>query len=128
MLHQIDLQTSFRNQIIDITNQIEELIPKGFSWICVVYTPHTTCGIAINEGYDPDVWRDLLYWLSKLVPASEEFRHLEWNSDAHIKSSLIWVNQTIIVEDWKLVLWRWQKILLCEFDGPRRRKVYVKFI
>ena len=128
MFYKIEIETKYRDEIIDITSDVESLVPNEFSWICVVYTPHTTCGITINEWYDPDVARDLLYWFSKHIPQTEEFRHLEWNSDAHIKSSLIWVSQTLIVENWNLILWTWQKILFCEFDWPRRRKVYVKFL
>jgi secondary thiamine-phosphate synthase enzyme len=126
MLFQISLTTSSFNQIIDITGQVQELIPEWFSGMVMVYVPHTTCWITINEWYDPDVWRDLLYWLSKLVPKTKEFKHIEGNSDAHIKSSLIGISQNIIVENWKMILWRWQRILFCEFDGPRRRKVWVK--
>jgi secondary thiamine-phosphate synthase enzyme len=128
MLYQINLQTSSREEIVDITEQVSWVIPSDFSWICIVYTPHTTCWITINEWYDPDVADDLLFWLSRLVPKSQEFKHLEWNSDAHIKSSLIGVSQTIIVEEWKLILWTWQRILFCEFDWPRRRKVLVRLI
>ena len=128
MFYKIEIQTAARNEIIDITSNVENVIPVDFNWVCVVYTPHTTCGITINEWYDPDVAKDLLYRLSKLVPQTGEFRHVEWNSDAHIKSSLIWVSQTIIVENWRLVLWTWQKILFCEFDWPRNRKVYVRLL
>ena len=77
MLYQLSIQTSTRDQIIDITGQVIELIPDEFSGVVVVYTPHTTCSITINEGYDPDVARDLLKYLSKLVPQSGDFKHLE---------------------------------------------------
>ncbi len=128
MIFQIDIETIQREQIIDITDKVEKIIPQDFSWLCVVYTPHTTCWITINEGYDPDVAYDILTHLKKLVPLDGWYRHFEWNSDAHIKSSLIWVSQTLIVENGKLVLWRWQKILFCEFDWARQRKVLVKFM
>ncbi len=128
MLYQLSIQTSTREQVIDITDQVVELIPDEFSGVVVVYTPHTTCSITINEGYDPDVARDLLKYLSKLVPQSGDFKHLEWNSDAHIKSSLLGVSQTIIVQNWKLLLGRWQRIFFVEFDWPRTRQVFVKFI
>ena len=128
MIYSIEISTEGNNQMVDITDKIEVLTPKDFSWIAVVYTPHTTCAITINEWYDPDVAYDMLGFLSKLVPSSEYFRHFEWNSHAHIKSSLIWVSETVLIEEWKLVLGRWQKIFFCEFDGPRKRKVYVKFV
>ncbi len=128
MLYTINIQTSAANQIIDITQQVEDLIPQGFSGIWVIYTPHTTCWITINEWYDPDVAQDLLFHLSNLVPKLTEFKHIEWNSDAHIKSSLIWVSQSIIVENGKFMLWKWQRILFCEFDWPRNRQVWVRWI
>jgi len=124
----IKLQTQYPNQMIDITENIEQIIPENFNWICIIYTPHTTCWITINEGYDPDVARDILSFLEEKIPKKWKFRHFEWNSDAHMKSSLIWVNQTIIIENWELLLWKWQKVFFCEFDWPRNRKVLVKLI
>ena len=82
----------------------------------------------INEGYDPDVVSDLWNYLNELVPIKSYFKHFEWNSNAHIKSALIWVSLNIIVENWKLILGRWQRIFFCEFDWPRRRKIYLKTV
>ena len=126
MLFKIQLQTTQRNQMIDITHQIEDLIPENFSWNVVIYTPHTTCAITINEWYDPDVVYDMLNFLQKLVPENADFSHFEGNSDAHIKSSLIWVSENLIVENGQILLGRWQKIFFCEFDGPRQRQVWVR--
>jgi secondary thiamine-phosphate synthase enzyme len=96
--------------------------------ILVVYTPHTTSAVTINENADPDVQRDMNSFLSKLIPNLSEFRHAEGNSDSHIKSSLIGCSETIIVENGNMVLGTWQGIYFCEFDGPRTRKVHLKFI
>ena len=124
----LSIKTYERNELIDITEEIQNLIPKTFSWVIVLYVPHTTCAVTINEGYDPDVAKDMLNFFEELVPNKAYFKHFEWNSPAHIKSSLIWVSETIIVENWDLLLWQWQKIFFCEFDGPRDRKLLVKFI
>ena len=120
---QFTISSSKREEIIDITKQVEELVnkegEKGNS--CLVYAPHTTCAIIVNENYDSDVHSDILEHLGKIVPAGIG-KHSEGNSDAHIKSSLVGQSQIIPIEDGKLQLGRWQGIGLVEFDGPRERK------
>jgi len=96
--------------------------------LCIVYCPHTTAGITINENADPDVASDIERALSVLVPAEGDYRHAEGNSDAHLKASLAGASETVIVENGQLVLGRWQGLYFCEFDGPRTRTVFVKSI
>ena len=121
------LQTNSREEMIDITDEVkkslkESSLKNGFVKICI---PHTTAGITINENADSSVQRDILQILRKLVPKSREYHHVEGNSDAHLKSSLIGTRIDVIVEEGILKLGRWQWIFFCEFDGPRSRKVYV---
>jgi len=120
------LETKNKQEFIDITDLIIDSVSPNLDWILTLFVPHTTCWIMINEWYDPDVMLDLWNYLNELVPNKPYFKHFEWNSDAHIKSALIGVSLNIIVEQWKLVLWRWQRIFFCEFDWPRQRKIYLK--
>src|SRR5687767_10082161 len=114
-----------REEMIDITAQVESEIPAG-NGVCVLFTQHTTCGLTINENADPDVKSDMLGFLRRLIPQYEpNFKHFEHNSDAHIKSSLVGSSVTVPFENGKLLLGRWQGIYLCEFDGPRERQVLV---
>lgn len=127
-LERIKVSSSQREEMIDITANVERLIGQG-DGICVLFVQHTTCGLTINENVDPDVKSDMLGFLNRLIPQYEpHFRHFEHNSDAHIKSSLVGSSVTIPFEDGKLSLGRWQGIYLCEFDGPRERKVLVKIL
>ncbi len=131
MVYEITLKTTGRNQFIDITRQVESIVLQSGvrKGICIIYVPHTTAGVTINENADPTVRKDIISSLEKLVPWREPFyEHAEGNSAAHIKSSLIGCNQTVIVQEGKLLLGTWQGIYFCEFDGPRTRKVYVKVI
>lgn len=115
--------------MIDITAEVGKLMSKDTEGICVCFTQHTTCGLTINENADPDVKSDMLGFLKRLIPQYEpNFQHFEHNSDAHIKSSLVGSSVTIPFADGKLLLGRWQGIYLCEFDGPRERKVGVQII
>jgi secondary thiamine-phosphate synthase enzyme len=115
---------------VDITSQVEDVVKEinTNSGIVIVYVPHTTCGIMINEGADPDVVRDIKYQLENLVPFQTGYNHLEGNADSHIKTCLVGTSESIIVNQNKLVLGTWQSIFLCDFDGPRVRKVLVKII
>lgn len=130
MVEYISIKSSSRQQFIDITSLVQGTIDKlGIKeGLCIVYVPHTTAGITINEDADPDVIDDIGRYLDRLVPVTGDFRHVEGNSPAHIKSSLIGHSVTIPVEDGKLLLGRWQGIFFCEFDGPRSRQVIVKLI
>jgi secondary thiamine-phosphate synthase enzyme len=116
--------------LYDITLSIREAIRQSGirSGLCVVYCPHTTAGITVNENADPDVVRDLLYGLDKAFPDRREFRHAEGNSSAHLKSSCIGASVTLIVEKGEPVLGTWQGVYFCEFDGPRSRKYHVKVV
>ena len=124
----ISVKTHTRTDMVDITPSVQNEISKAgvTDGICVVYVPHTTAGMTINEGADPAVCQDIMKKLTDLVPLNAGYRHMEGNSDSHIKTSMIGSSVTVIVEDGRLVLGTWQKIFFCEFDGPRSRKVYVK--
>ena len=123
----ISVKTNSRTEMVDITSFVQkELAKAGVSdGVCVVYVPHTTAGITINEGADPDVCSDILAKLNELVPAHRGYRHTEGNADSHIKASLMGSSVAVIFENGRLVLGTWQKIFFCEFDGPRSRKVYI---
>lgn len=123
----IEVSTRSRNEFIDITSRIsDELKKTGVqNGTCYVYMPHTTAGLTINENADPDVTRDILAGLTRLVPMKGDYRHAEGNSDAHIKASLMGFSQMIPVIDGQLALGTWQGIYFCEFDGPRNRHVLV---
>lgn len=125
---EIDVQTKNRNQMVDITNDVRNNIPDGFSGLVYIYVPHTTAAVTINEGADPSVKSDILKFLQELVPQSDRFKHMEGNSDSHIKSSLIGNTVSIIADKGNLILGTWQAIYFCDFDGPRNRKVYIKLI
>lgn len=126
----LSVPTASRNEIVDITSFIRDFVANN-GWvdgILTVYCPHTTAGITINEAADPDVRSDILKTLSKLIPHRDNYAHMEGNSDAHIKASIVGPSQQIIVENGRLVLGTWQGIFFCEFDGPRTRKVHVGFV
>ena len=119
-----------RNEMIDITNDVQKLIDKenireGF---VIVYIPHTTAGITINEGADPSVQRDIIETLNRIIPESGNYLHSEGNSDAHIKASIIGSSVIVLIENSRLVLGTWQHIFFYEGDGPRNRKVYIEII
>ncbi|MCL1972845.1 MAG: secondary thiamine-phosphate synthase enzyme YjbQ [Endomicrobia bacterium] len=130
MLIEIGLKTSKREILIDITNLINDEIKKSkiSSGISLVYTPHTTSAITINENADPDVCTDILKGLKDISPVKSSYLHGEGNSDAHIKASLFGMSQMIIIEEGRLKLGTWQGIYFCEFDGPRNRKIWLKII
>ncbi len=126
----ISVKTTTRNELVDITSKIKELVDASglTDGICFVFCPHTTGAITINENADPTVKTDLLMTLDKVFPVDPAYRHMEGNSDSHVKSSLVGASEMIAVEDGHLVLGTWQGIYFCEFDGPRNRKVYIKFV
>jgi len=129
-MRQLTLSTARREEFLDITAEVAQAVREsGLSdGAALVYSPHTTAGITINEGADPDVKRDMLAHLAHLVPNRADFRHAEGNSDAHIKTSLMGPSQLVPVSGGRLQLGTWQKIYFCEFDGPRRRTVLVQFL
>jgi secondary thiamine-phosphate synthase enzyme len=115
--------------MLDITGEVQQHIPDEGDGLCVLFVQHTTCGLTVNENADPDVQTDMLGFLRRLIPQIEpHFKHGEQNSDAHIKSSLVGSSVTIPFEQGNLLLGRWQGVYLCEFDGPRERKVVMKII
>ena len=128
MFETFQVKTSAKTDFVDITRSVQEAIGKlGMKdGICFVFVPHTTAAITINENADPSVPRDIMMELNKIVPFQDRYQHLEGNSAAHIKASLLGPSQTLFVESGRLVLGTWQGIFFCEFDGPRSRKVYVK--
>jgi secondary thiamine-phosphate synthase enzyme len=133
-MRQFTLSTTRREDFLDITSEVAQAVRESglpddqADGAALVYSPHTTAGITINEGADPDVKRDMLAHLAHLVPNRADFRHAEGNSDAHIKTSLMGSSQLVPVSDGRLQLGTWQKIYFCEFDGPRRRTVLVQFL
>ncbi|MDO8682883.1 MAG: secondary thiamine-phosphate synthase enzyme YjbQ [Armatimonadota bacterium] len=129
-MHTINVRTGKRVDMIDITNETQAVVrAAGFAdGICVVFVPHTTAGVTINENADPSVVRDITTTLSELISEDGSYTHSEGNSDAHIKASMIGFSQQIIVENGKLQLGTWQGIYFCEFDGPRSRQVWVKLL
>ncbi len=128
MIKELSINTSNRNELVDITQEVNNIVKQSKikDGICIVYCPHTTAGITINESADPDVQRDIIVNLSKLIPKNGDYHHSEGNSDSHIKSSLIGASETLIIKDNNLVLGTWQNIYFAEFDGPRQRKVIIK--
>jgi len=124
----VSLESSNRTQFLDITNQIQQAVQDLAidNGLVVVFNPHTTAGVTINEGADPDVVRDMSVTMDKLIPWQDGYHHAEGNSAAHIKASMFGSSLTILVEEGRLCLGTWQKVYFCEFDGPRRRKFWVK--
>jgi secondary thiamine-phosphate synthase enzyme len=126
----VSVKTTARVDMVDITHLVRQEVEKEgvTNGLCVVYVPHTTSGVTINEGADPAVCSDIIKKLKQLVPPHDGYRHMEGNSDSHIKASLMGSSVTVLVEGGCLVLGTWQKIFYCEFDGPRSRKFFVKTI
>jgi secondary thiamine-phosphate synthase enzyme len=124
----ISVRTDSRIDMVDITASVQREVSKAdvSDGVCVVYVPHTTAGVTINEGADPAVCQDIIGKLNELVPPNAGYRHMEGNADSHIKASMMGSSVTLLVEKGRLVLGTWQKIFFCEFDGPRSRRVYVK--
>ncbi|MBR3555878.1 MAG: secondary thiamine-phosphate synthase enzyme YjbQ [Oscillospiraceae bacterium] len=128
MLIKLNVDTAEHTQMVDITGLIQKAVEESGvrAGICTVFVPHTTAAVTINENADPDVVRDFMAELNKIVPWEDGYRHLEGNSAAHLKASLIGFSQQVIIEKGKLALGTWQGIYFCEYDGPRSRSVYVK--
>jgi len=129
-MKQFSVKTQARSQMIDITAQIRSILKecRMAYGICIIFIPHTTAAVTINENADPDVPRDILAQLDKTVPRLGDYLHSEGNSAAHIKASIFGASQTVLVEGGSLVLGTWQSIFFCEFDGPRTRQVFVKMM
>ncbi len=130
MLEVLEIESTKRNDLIDITAEVSAAVSRARieSGVCYLYIPHATAGVTINENADPTVRFDIIKKLDSLVPRDENYTHPEGNSDSHVKSSIMGTTLTIIIKDGSLVLGTWQGIYFCEFDGPRSRKIYVETI
>jgi len=128
----ITIATTKRNELVDITPQVNNIIAesKVKDGICLVYVPHATAAITINENADPNIADDFLKVLGKMVPEHDNYEHdkIDNNAAAHIKASIIGPGEAVPIENRRLALGRWQDIFLCEFDGPRQRKVYIQIV
>ncbi len=130
MFKTLNIKSRAKTEFIDITEGVNDAVTESgiTSGVCYIYVPHTTAGITINEGADASVKRDVLTTLNRLVPFEGDYHHLEGNSAAHIKSTLVGVSSFVVIEDGKPILGTWQSIYFCEFDGPRHRRVIIKII
>ena len=130
MLSIITVSTDKRTEILDITSEVQKVVQesKQEGGLCLVFVPHTTAAVTINENADPCVLEDILQGLEKTIPFDDNYQHLEGNSAAHIKSSLIGSSISVIIENGQLKLGTWQGICFCEFDGPRTRMVNIKTV
>ena len=129
-MHTLNVTTHAREELLDITGMVRELV-RDQGWAdgaLLLYCPHTTGAVTINEGADPDVVRDIVVNMRALVPHRGDYRHAEGNSDAHIKSSMFGCDQMVIVAGGQVQLGTWQKIYFCEFDGPRSRRLWAQFL
>ena len=127
-LKTIDVKTERRETLLDITREIRKIVSESNvqNGVCRLFVPHTTAGITINENADPSVRNDVLNYMAKLIPQHAGFKHIEGNSDAHIKSTLVGVSLEILVSKKSLMLGTWQGIMFAEFDGPRNRKLHIQ--
>lgn len=128
MIQRLPVRTSTRIEFVDITSEVQRAVQESgiTEGICTIFVPHTTAGVTINENADPDVTRDLMDTLERLVPRGAHYRHIEGNADSHVKASLMGFSTSVIVQDGRLLLGTWQAIYFCEFDGPRNRQVYIR--
>lgn len=126
----VSVNTSRRRQMLDVTGHLREAVREAgiAEGLAIAFVPHTTAGVTINENADPDVQRDILARLEKLVPAEGDYRHSEGNSDAHIQASMMGSSVTVVVSGGKLQLGTWQSVFFCEFDGPRPRSLWVETV
>ena len=130
MIRQLRVKTNGRTELVDITQGVQRIVSESGvrSGVCYIYVPHTTSAITINENSDPNVGRDILKELNKVIPFDDNYGHNEGNSAAHIKSAIVGPSQFLLVEGGRLTLGTWQGLYFCEFDGPRSRKAWVKII
>lgn len=130
MMYQFRITTHQKDEMLDITDKIHECIKQSGieDGQCFVFVPHTTAAVTVNENTDPDVKRDMLYELNRIVPHEDGYMHVEGNSAAHIKASMFGNSEQFILSEGRLILGRWQSVYFCEFDGPRTRQCYVKIL
>jgi len=126
----IEVESRQQVEMLDITSQVRKAIRAAGAetGLAVLFVPHTTAAVTINENADPDVVRDMLMELNKIVPFDDHYRHAEGNSAAHLKSSLVGASETLLIEKGEPVLGTWQGIYFCEFDGPRHRRLYIQVV
>lgn len=126
----LTVKSKSRTELIDITSRVQDTVKSAGigNGLCMLYVPHTTAAVTINESADPSVKADILMILNRIVPWEAEYRHLEGNSPAHVKATLIGSSELISIENDRLMLGTWQGIFFCEFDGPRTRKVNIKLL
>ena len=126
----LNVRSKSKTEFIDITEDVRSLLKESGiqNGVCHIYVPHTTAGVTINEGADPAVKRDIIASLNRMVPFEGDYQHMEGNSAAHIKSTLVGTAQIVLIQEGKLLLGTWQSIYFCEFDGPRHRRVLVKIV
>jgi secondary thiamine-phosphate synthase enzyme len=129
-MKEINVRTNSWTEMVDITSLVQAAVEerKVKSGICVIFTPHTTAAVTINENADPDVPIDIISVLERAFPQTADYRHIEGNSPAHAKSSLVGASELVLIEDGRIVLGTWQSIFFCEFDGPRSRKIFISII
>lgn len=129
-MHSFNVATTAREQMADITREAAAALAAlgGRNGALMLFSPHTTCGLTINEGADPSVQRDMIVALKRLIPLHGDYLHAEGNSDAHLKTTLTGTSLLVIVENGAIKLGTWQRIFLCEYDGPRRRTVWAQFL
>ncbi|MFP4624836.1 MAG: secondary thiamine-phosphate synthase enzyme YjbQ [Gemmatimonadota bacterium] len=130
MSRRIEVRTTEREQLVDITGRVQEVVGEAGvrDGVIHLWSLHTTCGITVNEGADPDVRRDIAVALRRLVPREGDYRHAEGNADSHLKTLLTGPGETLLVEGGRLVLGTWQKVFLAEWDGPRTRTIACRVI
>lgn len=130
MLKEVIVSSRSRTELIQLDGDIAKAVQESGikEGMCHLWVPHTTAAVTINENADPAVVRDILFETSKMVPCRDRYQHCEGNSDAHIKSSLFGLSLSLIVTESKLLLGTWQSIYFCEFDGPRRRRLFIKLV
>jgi secondary thiamine-phosphate synthase enzyme len=130
MLSELSVATKSRTSLVDITDEVRKVVRNSGvkQGVCHLYVPHTTAAVTINENADPSVRSDILMELNKLVPLEDNYSHLEGNAAAHIKSSIIGACQSVLITDGDLKLGTWQGLFFCEFDGPRKRRLFVKIV
>ena len=129
-IYEIPLRTTSHTQMIDMTRQIQQVVSDSgiTDGICIVFIPHTTAAVTINENADPDVQTDFMKEINKIVPWEDGYLHMEGNAAAHLKASMMGFSETVIIKDGRLVLGTWQGIYFLEYDGARNRKVIVKIM
>ncbi len=129
-MEKISIKTRLRSEFVDITHEVQNLVNNHpiDSGALLLYCPHTTCALTVNEGADPDVAKDMTRFFNTLVPQNGPFNHAEGNSDAHIKTSMLGPSLMLIIEEGRVQLGTWQHIYLCEGDGPRTRQIWAQFL